>query len=872
MKQFFYIIFLSFFSIQAFSQSCLPNGMDFNTQAQIDDFSKNYPLCKKIDGYVFIEGSDISNLNGLSQITSIKGDLTIKDNHGLTKLSGLDNLTYIGGNLSISDNDRLSSLTGLENLTQVNKSAVFIKNSVLPNFTGLNNLKSVRERLHVIDNVKLENMTGLENLESINSDFEIRHCVALKNITGLEKLNSIGGNLMIYWNPALKSIIGLNNLSIIRGDFHLSLNDNLINLDGLESLQIAMGNVEITACRKLESIESLRNLTSVPRHLAIQSTALSNLKGLENIQSVGGALLITLNDNLTNLDDLNSLTSIENFLNISGNKSLKNIEGLANLTYLRGHLLISDNKKLSSLSGLENLNFETVNDLDLYGNPRLSICNHLNICNYISNPDNRYYIENNAPGCTDTNDLLESCGAFSELNYRVFYDENQNQIKDENDFYLPNIPLKIDPIKQQILSKLSGTSNYFLVYGDYSATIQPTKDWNPTSNQTQNFSTSDNSQTADIKFGVYPSVIYSKLVSIITSEPSRCGEEIEFKVTVKNLGTSFESGTVWFDVDPRLTNFTADADTIAGDSIKSLGWHFENLRPGHEFVKIVKIQFPNAPEIIPGELLKFKTYFNRGGGGLGKPNNPQYVFDYCLEFRCSYDPNDKLVSPARQMQLPDAPAPVDYTLFEEDIFYTIRFQNTGNAEAYDVVIKDVLDKNLDPTTLRILGSSHYELLNTKIENDRHISFEFKDIFLPDSTTNFDASQGYVSYLIRAKKGLKENTPINNTAKIYFDSNPPIITNTTENIMVSELPTSSTENIDNQLVMNIFPNPTGGKVSISGENLTNAKITVFDFTGRILKMEKLTDSNDIFLSELATGVYFLKVETEEGTATKRVIKI
>ena len=65
-----------------------------------------------------------------------------------------------------------------------------------------------------------------------------------------------------------------------------------------------------------------------------------------------------------------------------------------------------------------------------------------------------------------------------------------------------------------------------------------------------------------------------------------------------------------------------------------------------------------------------------------------------------------------------------------------------------------------------------------------LTFEFRNIFLPDSTINFDASQGYVMYSIRAKDDIDEETIIDNTANIFFDYNPAVVTNTTENVMLS----------------------------------------------------------------------------------------
>ena len=66
-------------------------------------------------------------------------------------------------------------------------------------------------------------------------------------------------------------------------------------------------------------------------------------------------------------------------------------------------------------------------------------------------------------------------------------------------------------------------------------------------------------------------------------------------------------------------------------------------------------------------------------------------------------------------------------------------------------------------------------------------FNFPNILLPDLNTNEVASHGFVKYEIYPKDGLDENTIIENTANIFFDFNPAIVTNTTNNIMVSQYP-------------------------------------------------------------------------------------
>ena len=62
----------------------------------------------------------------------------------------------------------------------------------------------------------------------------------------------------------------------------------------------------------------------------------------------------------------------------------------------------------------------------------------------------------------------------------------------------------------------------------------------------------------------------------------------------------------------------------------------------------------------------------------------------------SYDPNDKLVNKPSMIN------PME----QEELTYTIHFQNEGNFPANKVVIKDTLDSNLDLSTFEFVHSKH----------------------------------------------------------------------------------------------------------------------------------------------------------------------
>ena len=91
-----------------FSQGCLPEGISFTDQEQIDNFQINYPECTEIEGDVKIAGGDISNLNGLNVLTTIGGNLWVGydyiGNPLLPNLTGLNNLTTVDGDILINFN------------------------------------------------------------------------------------------------------------------------------------------------------------------------------------------------------------------------------------------------------------------------------------------------------------------------------------------------------------------------------------------------------------------------------------------------------------------------------------------------------------------------------------------------------------------------------------------------------------------------------------------------------------------------------------------------------------------------------------------------------------------------------------------------
>jgi uncharacterized repeat protein (TIGR01451 family) len=144
---------------------------------------------------------------------------------------------------------------------------------------------------------------------------------------------------------------------------------------------------------------------------------------------------------------------------------------------------------------------------------------------------------------------------------------------------------------------------------------------------------------------------------------------------------------------------------------------------------------------------------------------------YCGLVRGSYDPNDKMAYPLGLSTTHDI-------LPNQDIEYLIRFQNTGTDTAFTVIIRDTLSENLDIFSVQSGVSSHNYTF--RMYGPRVLEWTFNNILLPDSTTNEPASNGFIKFKVRQVLNLPIGTLIDNSAAIYFDFNPPIITNTYTN--------------------------------------------------------------------------------------------
>lgn len=74
-------------------------------------------------------------------------------------------------------------------------------------------------------------------------------------------------------------------------------------------------------------------------------------------------------------------------------------------------------------------------------------------------------------------------------------------------------------------------------------------------------------------------------------------------------------------------------------------------------------------------------------------------------------------------------------------------------------------------------------------------------------------------------------------------------------------------------MTLYPNPTKGNVTIIAKGQLLERVQVMDICGRVVQQHSFNNQQTvgIDLSQIASAVYLLNVQTENGGVTKRIIK-
>jgi uncharacterized repeat protein (TIGR01451 family) len=339
-----------------------------------------------------------------------------------------------------------------------------------------------------------------------------------------------------------------------------------------------------------------------------------------------------------------------------------------------------------------------------------------------------------------------------------------------------------------------------------------------------------------------------------------------------NKGNTIMSGTVEYDYNNLLgfESITGWGSTLTFHDIAGhkFYWSFSNLNPGA--CRSLDVKFTVPTNAALGTGLTGTADVLPIAGDATPANNTDGEYTTIVG---SWDPNDKQVEPYHSGDSWNGG--IIYTT-DEELEYTIRFQNTGTAPAHVVVIRDTLDINLLPQTIREIDTKHDA--EVTLEDGNILVFTFNNIYLPDSTTDFDASMGFVKFKINRVAGLPVGTQIENTAAIYFDYNEPVITNTP--ISIIDQYTSVVDIDGNEFTVETMPNPfeRGITLKYTLEESSEVTIRVMNSMGQCVYTHVVgaTQSKGVYveqlnMKDLPSGMYLLNVETSKAMTTTKIVK-
>jgi len=438
------LLFLSIFSNQVFSQICPSSAVVLNTQQEVDDFSSVYPGCSEIPASLTVtevNGSAITNLDGLSQIITIQGNLKLEE-LSVQNFNGLQNLTNITGDLIIEDNDLINDLAGLGNLISLGDELKVELNDNLIDFVGLSGLTSIPGDLTVRHNPSLTNFEGLNNLQNILGGTKIELNEDLLNFQGLASLTSAGttnlDRFRVELNNSLVNFSGLENLTEIAA-LWINGNTSLENFSGLNNLaEITDGGLNIWGTT-LSDLSGLSSLNYINGLVDLSGNGgLNSLQGLHNVTFMGG-INVRSCPVLEDFSGLNSLHTLGNIY-VDSSPQLRSFNGLQNVTEFNNggiNVTFNNNSNFESLSGIDFIDYTTIDYIQITNVPSLTDCAVRSVCDFILLGDpTGSSINQNGPGCQGFKEIIALCKLLSNENFNSSnFILNPNPTKDHFTIY-----------------------------------------------------------------------------------------------------------------------------------------------------------------------------------------------------------------------------------------------------------------------------------------------------------------------------------------------------------------------------------------------------------------------------------------------------
>jgi len=452
---------------------------------------------------------------------------------------------------------------------------------------------------------------------------------------------------------------------------------------------------------------------------------------------------------------------------------------------------------------------------------------------------------------------------------RVYFDKDQNCVFNFRDEALGDRLVHITPGDFYIRPNDDGRYLVFLKEGKYTFTVLPRKYWKASScdvlSKTVVVEDGEVSDTADFALVQEASVrdLSVKLNSQTGGLATRKNVQLYY-INYENLGSNeVNNAVITLHFDDQLEKLEASPapTSVKGDSAI---WNM-SLIPGT--ANVIKCRF-NIASTAGAELNLLATIAQDKAEEDDIENNSsslqQKIQEEDIEIGKQVNPG---VVSGDTAYIEPGTSKVDYQ---------ISFSNYTDDTVRTVYVVDTIGLNHSMQEIRETGASHpytYEIIPGKPgENIATIIWTFNGINLAPNPLKLGEvvnDDGFIGFSIGLKSNLEEGTMLTNKAQVAFDYSDEKPTNSVYAV-VMEPSAIWTPKMSNQDIR-VFPNPATNKLHIATDQVQDFTYKIYSFNGSLISLGRGNSNTEISILNLSSGMYLLRLESEEFSYQSRFIK-
>ena len=742
-----------------------------------------------------------ANANGQIEVSEAAAVYQYKGGYPITNFTGI---AYFTNLRKFWYNGTTTLFTSLDLTT-----APFLEDFKISTSTGqlqslnLVGLANLKDLFCANQQLTQLNLTGLASLENLT--------VNNNQITSIDASQSPNLWFLQCKNNQLQSLnltgcVNLNRL-YCNNNLLTTLSLNLPTVIEIDCFSNQLTTLDFSQCPNVSSINCSQNqLTSI------------DVSGLHQLGTLNcGVNLLTVLDT----EDCSNLSTLLCYQNQLTHLFIKNGKYESSMNFSNNNLIYicTDEVNLAAVQNLANI----------YGFPNCVINSY---CNFnpggdFSTAQGQILFDLNGNGCISGGNYLPI----------VWIDVNDNAsfFANSSGFYSLMLPEGTHTLTPQF------ENNSFFSVSPPSITLNLPMAQNPVTNT---FCVTPIGQHQDLE------------VVFIPISDARPGFNCQYRIIYRNKGNTTQSNQITLTFDDAIFDFVSSTAPLSSQATNLLKWNFTDLHPfeARSFDLVLHLNSPtDTPPVNGGHDLGFLAVINPYITDAFQPDNRSELKQTAVN---SFDPNDKTCLEGTLV----APQVVGAY-----VHYLIRFENTGTANAQNIVVKDMIDSaKFDVNTLIPLHGSHPFQMRVLAGN--RVEFIFENIQLPFDDANND---GYIVFKIKTRATLVAGDSFSNSASIYFDYNHPIVTDPA----VTTIQLLGKKDFEFASEFALYPNPTNDFLNIQSKSDAKIQsINIYNTLGQlVLAITNAETVSKMDVSDLASGNYFLKVISDKGNSNVKFIK-